>query len=150
MAEIVRTVQLTFNDGSVRAVLMNNAAKVDAECALRQADGNPTPFYQLMNMDGLAPLRALLWAGMRGALLAENRRAEANVLTLEAAGELLDEIDNNELAAWLVVAVVAADKRTTEDQLKNVREVTIKRIATWKAEEQNLENSDALPSDPAV
>ena len=146
-SEIRRSVDILFDDGVTRTVLMNTNAKIEAESAVRQADGTPTPFYRLIHQDGLAPLRALLWAGLRGA--DKTLRVGREQLTLEAAGELLAQIDHDELALQLFLAVLAADARTTEDERKNAERVA---RATMQAMGMTampaFPPSAATPSDP--
>lgn len=148
-SDIRRSVDILFDDGVTRTVLMNTNAKIEAESAVRQADGTPTPFYRLIHLDGLTPLRALLWAGLRGA--DKTLRVGREQLTLEAAGALLDVIDQDELALQLLLSVLAADARTTEDTRKNAERVArtvlgeMRTVAT-----PDCRSSVATPSDPAV
>lgn len=150
MAEIIRTVEIPFLNGETRTVLMSMGAKIEAEGTLRRPDGTPTPFYEIINMDGLMPLRALLYAGIRGAMRAEQRYAEAAAVTLEQVDGLLELIDSNTLAAYLIVAVSLADrvKVTDEDQAKNIRRRASETIA--RLGEMTTTSSAASPSDPAA
>lgn len=142
-AEFDRKIYIQFDDGVTRPVLLNNGAKIEAEGAVRDAEGNPTPFYRMMFMEGLTPLRALLWAGLRGA--DRELRVGPRQLTLEATGDLLDLIDHGELNALLALAVVAADRTTTEDTLKKAREAADERIRAVTT--ADLPASDATRSD---
>lgn len=150
MPEIVRTVDIPFDDGTTRTVLMNIEARIEAESAVPLPDGSPRSFYEITNMDGLTPVRALLWAGRRAALRAEDRKAEAAAIRLPDVNAWLEDININELAAWLALAVAIGDKATTrdEDAKKKAEDRTAAMLRAWK-EEPSIP-SGGLPSDPAT
>jgi hypothetical protein len=145
MPEITRTVDIPFLDGQTRTVLMNVSARIEAESAIVRPDGTPTPFYEIANMDGLTPLRALLWAGLRGA--DHSLRVGQGQLRLGDVDVMLEDIDSNELWVYLSLATVLADKHsvTTEEQRKNAMRRTMETIGRLQ---EISTRSDDTPSGP--
>lgn len=148
--EIDRTVRIPFDDGETRPVLLSMLAKIEAEGAVRQLDGSPTPFYVLADTDSHTARSALLWAGLRAA--DATLRTGTRALTLEQVAEMMEHITPTELAYYLSLALVLADHRTTEEQRGNARRLTQERIEAYRQEliaTAPPPISDASPSDLA-
>ncbi len=148
MPEIVRSVDIPFLDGTTRTVLLNMSAKIEAEGAMPRADGTPTPFYELINLDGLTPLRALLWAGLRGA--DPTLRVGAGQLRLADVDALLEEIDSNELAVYLMLALSRADHHLSEDDRKNADRAAATTLANLREKSSTSAASRSALGDSAT
>ena len=114
------TVALEFDNGERYDIRLGYNAMAEAESAVLKPDGSVTPFAELINSNAITAMRAILWAGLRGA---------GTNITLAETGELLAHIDHDELYLKLMRASLYANPRTTDDDI-NFLEARLREMQT--------------------